>query len=235
MFDYYIPLVSESTKLPEIISLQKKLKDLEALLFTSCPSLLPLRSKLFIAGGCIRSMILEEEVKDIDIFCKDEQATTVIKESISGFRSDNAVNFQISPYKIQIVTTEVGSPIEIINQFDFTMNMNYYDFESNSIEVLHLSDILSKNLKVNKNCRNKLGTLARIVKFVNRGYKLDSKENLLELGCQLTRMESINSFKELEEESRLYFSDDDYHRIDYVEKCPVTVAKFESRKQGSGL
>jgi hypothetical protein len=216
-------------------SVQTKLEDIEALLFISYPSLLPIRSKLFIAGGCIRSMILEEEVKDIDIFCKDELTVAIVKESISGFRSDNALNLYIHPYKVQIVTTEAGSPIDIINQFDFTMNMNYYDFESKSIEVLHLTDIIGRNLKVNKNCRNKLGTLARIVKFVNRGYKLDSKENLLELGCQISRMESIDTFEELEKESKLYFSNDEYYNIDYVVKTVVSNTKFESRRQGSGL
>lgn len=217
-----------------------RLQEIETLLFTSYPSLLPLRSKLFIAGGCIRSMILEEEVKDVDIFCKDQITADAVKEMKLGYTTDNAVNLNICDqniylYKVQIVTTEVGSPIDIINQFDFTMNMNYYDFESNSIEVIHLTDILAKNLKVNKNCRNKLGTLARIVKFVNRGYKLDSKENLLELGCQISRMESIDTFEELEKESKLYFSNDEYYNIDYVVKTVVSNTKFESRKQGSGL
>lgn len=233
----------------ENMNLKDSIVKYTKVLFESAPFLLPYKDKLFIAGGCLRSIILGEQVKDLDIFCKDAQTATEIANSGFGFKSDNALNFTIhiqgestgsftqviESIRVQIIHNQVGSPQEIINQFDFTMNMNYYDFETDFINVENIQDILSKTLRVNKHCRNKLGTLARIVKFVERGYKLHSKENLLELGCQISRMSPISTFTELEEESRLYFSDDEYNSIDFVEKDERSTVKYSSRYAGSGL
>ena len=236
------PIILESNKTSNTTKLESKLKDFSDEFFEVFPSLKPYKQYLFIAGGSIRSLILDEPIKDVDIFITHESVIGNIKDLLlgRGLFSDNAINLymwsnSLGVVKVQIITTETGLPQEVINQFDFTMNMNYYDISSNSIYVHSMEDILSKTLRVNKNCRNKLGTLARIVKFTKRGYELTSKENLLELGCQISRMEPISTFKELEAESRLYFSGDDYDSIDFVEKDVLSTAKFESLRVGSGF
>lgn len=236
------PIIREANTVSNTTKLESKLKDFSDDFFEAVPSLKPYKQYLFIAGGSIRSLILDEPIKDIDIFITYGLAVSLIEHALEGrgVISDNAINLlmwskSLGAVKVQIITTETGLPQEVINQFDFTMNMNYYDPSSNSIYVHSMEDILSKTLRVNKNCRNKLGTLARIVKFTKRGYELASKENLLELGCQISRMEPISTFKELEAESKLYFSCDDYDSIDFVEKDPLSVDKFTSRRVGSGF
>lgn len=229
------PVIVESERNVNIQKVEDYLKDFTEDLFNQHPGLKIYKEKLFIAGGCLRSLILGESVKDIDIFVKDSDTVNSMKNSLIYPRSDNAINFHVNSIKTQIIITETGSPLDVVNRFDFTMNMNFYDLVTGSIYVYSTGDILSKTLRVNKNCRNKLGTLARIVKFTERGYKIASKENLLELGCQISRMEPISTFKELEAESRLYFSCDDYDSIDFVEKDVLSTAKFESRRAGSGF
>ena len=164
------------------------------------------KKDFYIAGGCIRSMILNEEVKDVDIFITKEvdveKFLSHVKEEHcferSFFISDNAVNFTIHGIKYQIVTTVQNSPKKLIDEFDFTINMNYYENNSEPY-IENKQHILDKQLKFNLKCRNRLGTLSRVTKFVERGYKVPTKVDFLELGTLLTRELGIYYFKDMQE------------------------------------
>lgn len=176
---------------------------------------------MFIAGGCIRSVLEGETPKDIDIFFKSnvdlEKVRNMFKLDLPHtFITDNAISLTIEGIKYQFITTCKGTPLDVINEFDFTMNMNYFDFEKNQLYIQDKMAIFDKQLKVNLNCRNKLGTLSRIAKFVNRGYKIPSQMNLLELGVQLTKENEIKDFETMQSESRLFINEDDYDSLTVV-------------------
>lgn len=177
---------------------------------------------MFIAGGSIRSLTESQPINDADIFFRDSVAKSAVKEYFrehlpKSFITENAVTIWLNGLKYQFVLTHQGEPLEIINEFDFTMNMNYFDFANKQTYVHDLRSILDKRLRINLKCRNKLGTLARISKFVERGYKLPSQLNLIELGVQLTQQEPVKKFEELQESSKLYFSKSDYDNISVVD------------------
>lgn len=182
----------------------------------------PFQAKdLFIAGGCIRSLLEGSEIQDIDIFFKANVEKDKIKEYFKeklqlGFITENATTIIFDNIKYQFVTTHQGTPFEVINEFDFTMNMNYFDMETDSLYIHDEQSIKDKRLKINLKCRNKLGTLSRILKFTERGYKSPSRLNLLELGVQLTQCKPVDTFFDLQESSKLYFSRSDYDNISVV-------------------
>lgn len=177
---------------------------------------------MFIAGGCIRSILEGEQPKDVDIFFNHNINLDKVRNyfefwgSLKPFITDNAVTLTIEGMKYQFITTCKGTPLDVVNEFDFTMNMNYFDFETDQLYIQDKMAIFDKQLKVNLNCRNKLGTLSRIAKFVNRGYKIPSQMNLLELGVQLTREKEVKDFETMQSESRLFINEDDYDSLTVV-------------------
>lgn len=199
-------------------------------------------SKLFVAGGSIRSLILGEDVKDYDIFLTDNTLVEKFRNTSMGFVSDNAISFYVDRTQVQIITTTTGQPMDIVNQFDFVMNQNYYyPYAFFNQDVLYIKDeetILTKSLKVNMNCRNKLGTLARINKFAERGYKVPSKTDLLGLGIALTKLPEVKTLTNLKEESKLYLSSDDCYEL--MDNQSIEMASYSevlsfTGNRGSGL
>ena len=192
-------------------------------------------NRCFITGGAIRSLILGEEVKDVDIFCEDEETLNAFINSflIIGINSENAITFTLKGTQFQIIKVKTGSPMEVIGEFDFIMNMNYYHFLTNETYIESLYVIKDKRLEINPKCRNKLGTLARLEKFLNRGYKIGSRKGLLELGTQISKLDPIDTFTKLENESKLYITFEEYEEIDFVEKDARS--KFVAKYVGSAF
>lgn len=197
-------------------------------------------SNCFIAGGAIRSLVLGEDIKDVDIFCRTPEDLANMIESLrygprvgSIIETENAVSFTLNGTQFQIIKVKTGTPEEVIGEFDFIMNMNYYDFSTNSVYHKSLMTIYDKKLEINPNCRNKLGTLARLEKFLSRGYKIGSRTSLLRLGTQISALDPIKTFTELENESKLYVSFEEYQDIDFVEKDAGS--KFVSKYHGSAF
>lgn len=205
-------------------------------------------NKLYIAGGAIRSLILNEEVKDYDIFIENDEVKTLLLEESKtkcngSYISDNAITLY-SPYgQIQIITTKTGFPWEVIDEFDFVMNQNYYCPNLTVAGVcdgLYIADIdtvMSKKLKINKHCRNKLGTLARLAKFLERGYLPPNKLDLVELGIAISKLNPITTLTELASESKLYLNAEEVSGL-----CDGTTLAFCSDEEidslnnrGSGL
>lgn len=172
----------------------------------------------YLAGGCIRSTLLSEEVKDIDVFLRKETLIQPLLDQCVGFKSANAISINSGGFNFQIIITVTGAPLEIVNEFDFTMNSNYYLPNYDLVHVGDPTSLMLKLLVVNINCRNKLGTLGRLLKFLGRDYKIADRNTILQLGVALTHLNPIFTFEELERESKLYFSEDQFNNIDFVSK-----------------
>lgn len=172
----------------------------------------------YIAGGCIRSMILDEHIKDVDIFLKSSRAISYLKGLKLGFESANAITFYLDGMRYQIIINTTGLPKEVIGEFDFTVNMSSYDYITDELYIESEEDIKAKQLTFNPKCRNKIGSLGRLTKFVNRGYKIPDRLNILQIGVDLTECSPISTFEELEIQSRFHFSEDDFNQIDFVDK-----------------
>lgn len=176
---------------------------------------------MYIAGGAIRSLIEKNQPKDIDIFFKSHVNIDQVKDYFkkyhpTAFITENAITLWIDNKQFQFIITTKGTPLQVIHEFDFTINMNYFDFQDNILYVHHKSAILFKKLEINLQCRNKLGTLGRIPKFVKRGYSVPDKMNLVELGVLLTREEPVVNFEKLQENSKFHYSEEEYTSLQTI-------------------
>ena len=188
----------------------------------------------FIAGGAIRSIMEKEAPSDYDIFLKNDSLVDRIRGS-GVFTSENAVTFYCNEHKIQVITNEFGKPSKIVGEFDFTMNMNYYCPVQKRIVITHPVDVFNRTLRINPKCRNKVGTLVRIHKFLERGYKLQNRMDLVQIAIDISKLEPIKTIDELVRHSRLYFSDDDLKTMKRkkIVKVPMRKIRTNSGTDGS--
>lgn len=70
-------------------------------------------------------------------------------------------------------------------------------------------------------------------KFLKRGYQIGDKLNLLRLGQQISYLEPVKTMTSLENESKLYFTFEEFEKIDFVEKDVDST--FTSRYVGSAF
>lgn len=201
---------------------------------------------IYLSGGCIRSLIIGEEVRDYDIFVTGtilkDKLIRLAKENSYGYVSDNAITHYSSFGQIQVITTATGYPWDIVAEFDFVMNQNYYykylaTLGDNPLKVGCRDTILAKKLTINQNCRNKLGTLARLVKFMERGYLPPSKVDIISLGIAISKLNPITTLTELVSESKLYLNVDEVSTLcDGTILATCSEEEFEAlNNRGSGL
>jgi hypothetical protein len=139
----------------------------------------------WIAGGCFRAYFSKDEkIEDIDIFFKDrnEAAKCVHKFRSIGFKmfysNKNAIKGYIwrgnEKVYIDIVKRFYDSPEDCLIDFDFSVCKFAW---SPKTQVFYYSrmafaDVLSKKLVVpDTKFSNPLGSLKRLQKYINKGYR----------------------------------------------------------------
>lgn len=188
-------------KLNEIVAKLKKEKDE---LVSLLPS--HLREEFaregYISGGCIYSLYNDKEPKDYDFFVHTEKLAERLREFFLGLvLHENAFSDDEEPKerkihivhyagqrvvitknaisignKYQIITKFVGTPEEVVNEFDFKHNMFYH--QNDEIETLSQWDYLDTNkIYYNENrARDISGTIIRVHKFCERGMTITNGE-----------------------------------------------------------
>ena len=169
----------------------------------------------YLGGGAIFSLYNDEEPKDYDFFVTSKtfaskahwifsnNGTLKYKNGIKiGTHrgkllivTNNAISID---KKFQIVTAWVGTPQEVIGEFDFKHNMFYV--HNNGVEALVCWSYLEeKKLYYNeKRARDICGTIIRVKKFVERGFAITNKEmskmllKLHEVGFNERELEILN-------------------------------------------
>lgn len=219
--------------------LEKVRGDIEILFKTT--DLTHLLDKLYFAGGAIRDLYLKEKPKDWDVFINvpnEEKASLIeeLKTKLEGrinFISDNALAILTN---VQIIICETGIPFDMVNSFDFTMNSNFYTFDNKHLYIKDRNAIKQKKLVFNNRCRNAAGTLARVPKFVSRGWEIPSKCEMLKIATILSKMKTIDSLTALDESSRIYLNEEDLDDIGAWEFDYFTYDRvgFTSKRAGSG-
>lgn len=158
--------------------------------------------KSFIAGGAIRSLLLNEPINDYDFYFVDEESAASVKRSISNammngtlfskreklhlnFKTltDNALTFNLTgtdKYTIQFITKYAGAPDRVINRFDFTNSMAYFlpKYDLLSIKPEMHNSLFSKELVFNPNCWGPAFSLKRFQKFTKDGWTMKTSELL---------------------------------------------------------
>lgn len=181
----------------------------------------------YIGGGAIYCLVNDKEVKDYDFFLDDQSVVDELREhfeknstlmykgdikigTYQGYRLIVTAN-AISIGDYQIITRWIGTPTEVIGDFDFCHNMFY--FRSGKIHNLtSWSNLYTKELKFNdERARDIANCIVRMNKFLKRDFTIDNKEiakillKLNDVGFSAIDIEILES----KNENRLRFGSGD--------------------------
>lgn len=163
----------------------------------------------FVAGGCFKNLINGEDIKDIDVYFRNEKDWA---DADDYFSKDDKYTFvyendkvrayknKYSKLRVELIRALYGTPAEIINEFDFTVcKFAYYaetstsfneetkeDEESTEFRIVHHPDFFEhlhmKRLVIDNKVIRPGSTFERTYKYYGYGYKLckESKVNLIE-------------------------------------------------------
>lgn len=143
----------------------------------------------YVTGGCIASLLQDEEPNDYDVYFRGDGILNLIKDTIvkskendvavieekyrdvttaSGLLiTENAITLK---NKIQLILKHTGEPKDIRNTFDFVHCMPYWDSEDRKLHISRQQyDLIVKKLLVKQN--ESSFTTHREQKFLQRNYK----------------------------------------------------------------
>lgn len=156
------------------------------------------------AGGFVRSVIANEPINDIDLFCPTKELAKQYAEKLSGrfkvIETDNAYTVR-NPgrrgFSIQFIHRWVFSkPQACLESFDFTIACAAFWFNNTPINVQpewrsmcddrFYADLAAKRLIYRSPIRNEDagGSMLRVLKFYQRGYRIPVDS----LGAVMARM-----------------------------------------------
>lgn len=149
----------------------------------------------YFAGGCIRSLILGENPKDYDIFFDNQESVNKLKTFTFGRNFKNSITLIVGGFTFQLIKIEAKKPSDLISEFDFSFNQNYY--YRNNLYVNSYKDIINKSIEINYKCRNPFDTHFRVHKFIDRGYKLKSNSELTKIAMRLSQLTPLNNYRDV--------------------------------------
>jgi|WetSurSiteA1Bulk_404760.scaffolds.fasta_scaffold00002_33 hypothetical protein len=153
---------------------------------------------VFLSGGYIRDVLCGVEPNDIDLFLFDildrrytidligNKLKSIYLKKLETRHTVNAINFTIKDeyapkeFKyIQLITCNAGSPIRVMETFDFSICKAsiWYDSKKGFLSVIggnFYEDIKERRLRVEY--FDLPGLLERTIKFVNRGYRIYAED-----------------------------------------------------------
>lgn len=152
--------------------------------------------KLFIAGGFIRSIVTNEDVNDIDLFCSSKtDGERIAKELVDGdesriYRSDNAFTIKGFGAPLQIIHRwTFETPEDCIKSFDFTIASAAFFWKRDGNLLADMTpggnwvsicderfyaDLAARRLIYRHPQRNEDGggSMLRVLKFYQRGFRI---------------------------------------------------------------
>lgn len=186
----------------DIVGIKKHLRDVIDKMFLDHDEI---KNELFITGGAITSLILDEEVNDYDIYFKNyKMCVEMMNLYAHSYFLDKIVTYQVegneltikkdgSYYdeivecatenaisfsnKVQLIIKYYGNPKDVCSKFDFKHSKAYYDYLTDEI---YIDDDILECIKSRKlvyvQSQFPLNALLRANKFIKRGWKLDNGE-----------------------------------------------------------
>lgn len=156
---------------------QDKIIDNLEMLLTNLNLELGFTPKCYIAGGCIASMVLDEPVKDFDVWFEMpedfEAVELAVKARLPFTESKYAltITMPITGHVVQFVKSRMGVAEVLVPGFDFLHTQSYYKQDGTLVydEALIKS---KKLLFVKGNFKHPVNTVQRMLKFARRGYDI---------------------------------------------------------------
>lgn len=137
---------------------------------------MPAKEIAWIAGGALRSYLVGERVKDLDIFSNDPdavQAAFIADETFkAGFKNDLIANFYKEGICYQVIKKyKFATPKETIDNFDFTIICAAIGVDGIVVDDRFYIDNAQRRLVV-KSLPKPLSTVKRGMKYSMRGYTM---------------------------------------------------------------
>ncbi len=159
----------------------------------------------WIAGGCMRSYLVGEKAKDIDIFTADPDSVINVLEGKDGFKktfgNDFFQNFKYKGLTYQVIKKyKYNTPQETIDSFDFTLISAAYSKDGFVAHERFYMDNAQKSLVIH-NLPLPLSTMKRALKYTARGYRL----------CPVSLSRLVRTINELE----IDWENPDQNQIDF--------------------
>lgn len=164
-----------------------------------------IRTKTYFAGGVFRCMFNNTKVKDIDVFFVDEESALeftsyVMLNSSIGDLFGKTEFYTFNYDKLSFITHNTGDPLEVIKDFDTTLNMSYY--KSFTKEFSFFTDTFRKKGEINFRGESfkiaPLNVMTRIFKFLKEGFSISDRDLMLCLHSNVmykrNKSEVINDF-----------------------------------------
>lgn len=161
-------------------------------------------SHAIIAGGAIRSVFANEPISDYDIYFKTQENLNLFLEKIIseefGFKSifitDTAKTYTKNNLVLQAILLPgmiCSNPRDIIDQFDYTICMGLFDFDTDLfiLNERFLEDIARRELHYNVFGKYPLSSLFRLKKYLKKGYVISGSE-IIKLGLSINNLRMEN-------------------------------------------
>lgn len=159
----------------------------------------------WIAGGCMRSFLVGERAKDVDIFSADPDSIVAFLENREDFKksfgNEFFQNFVHDGLTYQFIKKyKYNTPQETIDSFDFTLITAAFSKEGFISHERFYLDNAQKRLVIH-NLPLPLSTMKRALKYAARGYML----------CPVSLSRLIRTINELQ----IDWNNPDQNQIDF--------------------
>lgn len=177
-----------------------------------------LKNGSFIAGGCVRSILNNEPISDVDVFSNSEESylNTIEQLKLIGYKElfsnpmlvrlkSTRIIDMVKPRTGDYLRT-VGTPEEVISFFDFTVARAAIISDSEAlVDENFAAHSRSKKLQI-EHIVCPVTQVRRISKYLAKGYKITFKETIkifLEFQTRNNDLDLLNGGLSAEEMDRL--------------------------------
>lgn len=145
------------------------------------------KEEIVVAGGYIRSCILNERINDIDLFIPDGSYAKEISEWLVGGKkrriveTQNAITVKGFKYPVQFITRwTYDDPLKVLYSFDFTICQASFWWDhyccqwKSAVSDAFYEDLAAKRLVYTSPMREEApgGSILRILKYYQKGYRI---------------------------------------------------------------
>ena len=188
-------------------------------------------NRAIIAGGSIISIINNQVINDIDIYFHNKED---FENTVRYFVHGNYIPLYVSNNAVtagnkQFIYCKFCDNIEnLLNTFDIYACMGAYDVATDTF-YFHSNfffDNMNKRIVLNNYISLPSTTLFRVIKYINKGYKIDKKEIFKLLIIILSS--NVKSIEDLKDETKNFYCEEllenfikDAGNISFTEKDKV--------------
>lgn len=159
-----------------------------------------------IAGGYLTAIFSDAKINDVDVFFKDEESFNkcegefVLKGYECIVSTASASTYKVEDRDVQLIKKIFGTPLEIINQFDFTICMCAYNVGNDTFEMDEnfLYDLAQRRICFNPFVAYPIACLWRASKYIKKGYTFPATE-VIKVALAINNLQ-MDTYKDLKEQ-----------------------------------